>query len=50
MYYDSKGNFKVAGYEALTEEMTEKATTEEWVKLEWSAGISHSSTACSYQP
>ena len=36
MYYDSKGNFKAAGYEALTDEMTEAAMTEGWVKLEWS--------------
>ena len=37
MYYDSMGNFKAAGFEALTEEVAEKAITEGWVKLEWSA-------------
>ena len=36
MYYDPKGNLKKVGYEALKDEVTEIAMTEEWVKLEWS--------------
>ena len=36
MYYDTKGNLKHVGYEALKDEVTEVAMTEGWVKLEWS--------------
>lgn len=36
MYYDSRGNFKAAGYEALVDEMSETAIIQGWVKLEWS--------------
>ncbi|KAF8141960.1 hypothetical protein EV363DRAFT_1468651 [Boletus edulis] len=35
MYYDSKGNLKKVGYEALKDEVAEQAMTEGWVKLEW---------------
>ncbi|KAG9309474.1 hypothetical protein JVU11DRAFT_10444 [Chiua virens] len=35
MYYDSKGNLQKVGYEALQDEVTEKAMAEGWVKLEW---------------
>jgi hypothetical protein len=36
MYYDSKGNLKKIGFEALKDEVTEVAMTEGWAKLEWS--------------
>lgn len=35
MYYDSQGNLKKIGYEALKDEVTEVAMAEGWVKLEW---------------
>ncbi|KAI9573815.1 hypothetical protein HD554DRAFT_2012318 [Boletus coccyginus] len=35
MYYDSRGNLKKVGYEALRDEVAEVAMTENWVKLEW---------------
>ncbi|KAH0836421.1 hypothetical protein J3R83DRAFT_8024 [Lanmaoa asiatica] len=35
MYYDSKGNLKAVGYEALKDELAEEAMSEGWVKLEW---------------